>query len=106
MRKDALIAAVHRPVVSVLVALLLAGAQLSPAAAQLIDFKAGIADPASSDLSWWLAQTAGLYRQQGLDVEIRSDDGNRALEALLAGRLDRDQGLWRQFAPAQFGQVR
>src|SRR5262249_51825928 len=80
--------AVHRLAVFALVALLPASVQFSPAAPQLVAFKAGIADPASSDLSWWLADAAGLYRQQGLDVEIRSDDGNRALEALLAGRLD------------------
>src|SRR5947209_535657 len=68
--------------------LLVGGSQAPPAAAQLIEFKAGIADPASSVLAWWMAEAGGFYAQQGLRVEIPSMGGNRGLEALQAGRID------------------
>jgi ABC-type nitrate/sulfonate/bicarbonate transport system substrate-binding protein len=68
-------------------ALLLAW-QTPPAAAQPIDFKAGIAGASNSVLAWWMAQAGGFYAQQGLRVELVDAGGNRGLEALQSGGLD------------------
>jgi NitT/TauT family transport system substrate-binding protein len=71
-----------------LIALALAGWQASAAAAP-IALKAGIADPVNTVLAWWTAQAAGLYAQQGLEVEILNmNGGSRGAEELKAGRLD------------------
>ena len=61
---------------------------VSPATAQLIEFKAGVADRSNSDLAWWMAEDGGFFRQQGLKVDIILGDGNRGLETLNAGGLD------------------
>jgi len=78
----------HRCSFAAALGLLAVGLQAPPAAAQPVEFKAGIADPASSVLAWWMAQAGGFYAQQGLSVEIPSVGGNRGLEALQAGRID------------------
>jgi NitT/TauT family transport system substrate-binding protein len=71
-------------------ALALAGWQASAAgAAELIPFKAGIADPVNTVLAWWTAQAAGFYAEQSLNVEILNmNGGSRGAEELQAGRLD------------------
>src|SRR4029077_1271003 len=42
----------------------------TPALAQLTPFKAGIADPVNTVLAWWMADAAGFYKAQGLDVRV------------------------------------
>jgi len=70
-------------------AALLCVCSLAPlAAAQPLTLKAGIADPTTSDLSWWMAQDAGLFAAYGVNVEIVAAGGNRGLEMLQAGGLD------------------
>jgi len=78
----------HRCSFAAALALLAVGLQAPPAAAQLVEFKAGIADPASSVLAWWMAEAGGFFARQGLRVQIPSVGGNRGLEALQAGRID------------------
>jgi ABC-type nitrate/sulfonate/bicarbonate transport system substrate-binding protein len=78
----------RRHVVTAAVVLLLAGWHALPAAAQLIEFKAGVADRSNSDLAWWMAEDGGFFVQHGLKVDIVLGDGNRGLEALEAGQLD------------------
>jgi len=52
-------------------------------------FKAGIADPVNTVLAWWMAQSAGFYKAQGLDVSILNmNGGSRGAEELAAGRID------------------
>jgi ABC-type nitrate/sulfonate/bicarbonate transport system substrate-binding protein len=58
------------------------------AAAQPFTLKAGIADPTTSDLAWWMARDAGLFAAQGLNVEVVPAGGNKGLEMLQAGQLD------------------
>jgi len=58
-----------------------------PAAAQ--EFRAGIADPVNTVLAWWMAESGGFYKAQGLNVAIQNmEGGSRGAEALKAGRLD------------------
>ena len=57
------------------------------AAAQ--EFKAGIADPVNTVLAWWMADAAGFYKAQGLNVQIANmEGGSRGAEALKAGNLE------------------
>ena len=52
-------------------------------------FKAGIADPVNTVLAWWMAQSAGFYKAQGLDVSILNmNGGSRGAEEVAAGRID------------------
>jgi NitT/TauT family transport system substrate-binding protein len=52
-------------------------------------FKAGIADPVNTVLAWWMAQAAGFYKAQGLDVSILNmNGGSRGAQELAAGRID------------------
>jgi ABC-type nitrate/sulfonate/bicarbonate transport system substrate-binding protein len=52
-------------------------------------FKAGIADPVNTVLAWWMAQAAGFYNAQGLDVSILNmNGGSRGADELAAGRID------------------
>jgi ABC-type nitrate/sulfonate/bicarbonate transport system substrate-binding protein len=76
-----------------LVGLVLAALAWSPAVAQQpaqpIQLKAGIADPVNTVLAWYMARAAGLYSQQGLDVDILNmNGGSRGAEELQAGRID------------------
>jgi NitT/TauT family transport system substrate-binding protein len=60
----------------------------TPAKAQTL-FKAGIADPVNTVLAWWMADAAGFYRAQGLEVAIENQNGgSRGAEALAKKQLD------------------
>jgi ABC-type nitrate/sulfonate/bicarbonate transport system substrate-binding protein len=70
-------------------ALLFAGWAHPMAAAEMIHFKVGISEPVNTVLALWMAQAAGLYAAEGLDVEIISmNGGSRGAEALQSGRID------------------
>jgi ABC-type nitrate/sulfonate/bicarbonate transport system substrate-binding protein len=73
-----------------LLALALAGGRFSSAiAGDAIEFNAGIADPVNTVLAMWVAQDAGLYAQNGLNVHIvNMNGGSHGAEELQAGRLD------------------
>src|SRR5258707_9161500 len=59
------------------------------AAAEMMHFKVGISEPVNTVLALWMAQAAGLYAAEGLDVEIISmNGGSRGAEALQSGRID------------------
>jgi len=59
------------------------------AAAEMMHFKVGISEPVNTVLTLWMAQAAGLYAAEGLDVEIISmNGGSRGAEALQSGRID------------------
>jgi NitT/TauT family transport system substrate-binding protein len=75
---------------ALVIAFALAGSPASAAgAAEPIELKAGIADPANTVLAWWTAQAAGFYADQGLKVEILNmSGGSRGAQELQAGRLD------------------
>ena len=52
-------------------------------------FKAGIAGPTDSVLSWYMAGAAGLYTAQGMWVDILDmNGGSRGAEELQAGQID------------------
>jgi ABC-type nitrate/sulfonate/bicarbonate transport system substrate-binding protein len=78
----------RRHILAAAAALLAVRWQTTPAAAQPFTLKAGIADPTTSDLAWWMAQAGGFFTAQGLNVEIVPGGGNRGLEMLQAGQLD------------------
>src|SRR5258706_524749 len=70
-------------------ALLFAGWAHPMAAAEMMHFKVGISEPVNTVLALWMAQAAGLYAAEGLDVEIISmNGGSRGAEALQSGRID------------------
>lgn len=51
--------------------------------------KAGISDPVNTVLAWYMARAAGLYADQGLNVDIiNMNGGSRGAEELQAGRID------------------
>ena len=77
-------------VIAILLALALAGGRFSSAiAGDAIEFNAGIADPVNTVLAMWVAQDAGLYAQNGLNVHIvNMNGGSHGAEELQAGRLD------------------
>src|SRR5258708_29939927 len=59
------------------------------AAAEVTHFKVGISEPVNTVLALWMAQAAGLYAAQGLDVEIISmNGGSRGAQELQSGRID------------------
>ncbi len=61
----------------------------SPASAQLTPFKAGIADPVNTVLAWWVADAAGFYKAQGLDVQVLNmNGGSKGAQELQARRLE------------------
>jgi ABC-type nitrate/sulfonate/bicarbonate transport system substrate-binding protein len=54
-----------------------------------LTFKAGIAGPTDSVLSWYMARAAGLYTAQGMWVDILDmNGGSRGAEELQAGQID------------------
>jgi ABC-type nitrate/sulfonate/bicarbonate transport system substrate-binding protein len=60
-----------------------------PAAAQEAALKVGISERVNTVLAFWMAQDAGLFRQQGLDVSIiNMNGGSRGAQELQAGRID------------------
>src|SRR5262245_25727795 len=59
------------------------------AAADVTPLKVGISEPVNTVLALWMAEAAGLYAAQGLNVEIiNMSGGSRGAEALQAGRID------------------
>ena len=59
------------------------------AAAEMTHFKVGISEPVNTVLALWMAQAAGSYAAQGLDVEIISmNGGSRGAQELQSGRID------------------
>jgi NitT/TauT family transport system substrate-binding protein len=59
------------------------------AAAQTIPFKVGISEAVNTALAIWVAERAGFYAVQGLDVEIiNMQGGSRGAQELQAGRID------------------
>jgi ABC-type nitrate/sulfonate/bicarbonate transport system substrate-binding protein len=69
--------------------LLLASWSQPMAAAELTHLKVGISEPVNTVLALWMAQAAGLYAAQGLDVEIRNmNGGSRGAQELQSGRID------------------
>ncbi len=70
-------------------ALLLAGWGSPTAAAEMTHFKVGISEPVNTVLALWMAQAAGFYAAQGLDVEIiNMNGGSRGAQELQSGRID------------------
>jgi NitT/TauT family transport system substrate-binding protein len=70
-------------------ALLLAGWVHPMAAAEMTHFKVGISEPVNTVLALWMAQAAGFYAAQSLDVEIISmNGGSRGAQELQSGRID------------------
>jgi NitT/TauT family transport system substrate-binding protein len=70
--------------------LVLAALRLPSAfAADAVDFNVGLADPVNTVLAMWVAQDAGLYAQEGLNVHfVDMNGGSRGAEALRTGELD------------------
>lgn len=61
----------------------------SALAADAVEFNVGIADPVNTVLAMWMAQDAGLYAQNGLNVHfVNMNGGSRGAEALRTGQLD------------------
>lgn len=60
----------------------------SAPAQELTPFRVGIAAQTVNMLPMWMAQSAGLFRARGLNVEIvNTDGGSRGLAAVSAGQL-------------------
>ncbi len=62
----------------------------SPAgAAQIVELKVGISEAVNTVLALWMAEDGGLFRAQGLNVDILSmSGGSRGAQELAAGRID------------------
>lgn len=73
-----------------LMAFVLGGMSVPSAfAADAIEFNVGIADPVNTVLAMWMAQSAGLYAQNGLNVHIiNMNGGSHGAEELQTGHLD------------------
>jgi NitT/TauT family transport system substrate-binding protein len=70
-------------------ALVLAGWVHPMAAAELTRFQVGISEPVNTVLALWMADAAGFYKAQGLDVEIiNMNGGSRGAQELQSGRID------------------
>src|SRR4029077_11452499 len=70
-------------------ALALIGALTMAAPALATDFKVGISEPVNTVLAMWMADAAGAYKAQGLNVEIiNMSGGSRGAQELAAGRID------------------
>ena len=64
----------------------LAAAEQSPPPILL---KAGISDPVNTVLAWYMARAAGLYSEQGLNVDVLNmGGGSKGAEELQAARID------------------
>jgi ABC-type nitrate/sulfonate/bicarbonate transport system substrate-binding protein len=67
----------------------LLGALTMTASAQATEFKVGISEPVNTVLAMWMAEAAGVYAAQGLDVEIiNMSGGSHGAQELAAGRID------------------
>lgn len=88
----------RKSIASALVALpLIAGATLPSAAADLIPFKFGISASVVTILPVWMAQDAGFFKDEGLDVEvINMEGGSKGIKVLLSGNI---QGMHVGLAP-------
>jgi ABC-type nitrate/sulfonate/bicarbonate transport system substrate-binding protein len=74
--------------ISIVLALVGVGVR-SAIAADAIEFNVGIADSVNTVLAMWIAQDAGLYAQNGLNVHIvNMNGGSHGAEELQAGRID------------------
>jgi len=70
-------------------ALLGAIAMTTPAAAQMTNFRIGISERVNTVLAMWMADAAGLYRAQGLNVEIiNMNGGSHGAQELAAGNIE------------------
>jgi ABC-type nitrate/sulfonate/bicarbonate transport system substrate-binding protein len=52
-------------------------------AQQLTPMKVGISDPVNTVLAMWMASSAGFYKAQGIDAEIKSTDGGSRGAAMI-----------------------
>jgi ABC-type nitrate/sulfonate/bicarbonate transport system substrate-binding protein len=69
-------------------AALYASLALTPAVGQT-PFRAGISDPVNTVLAWWMAENAGFYKAQGLDMRVVDmQGGSRGAQALQEGNLE------------------
>jgi ABC-type nitrate/sulfonate/bicarbonate transport system substrate-binding protein len=69
--------------------LLLSGWVHPMAAAEVTRFQVGISEPVNTVLALWMADAAGFYKVQGLNVEILNmNGGSRGAQALQSGRID------------------
>ena len=70
-------------------ALLIVVAGASSMAAEPVPFKVGISEAVNTALAIWMAEQAGFYTAQGLEVEIiNMQGGSRGAQELQAGRID------------------
>lgn len=70
-------------------ALLLVGWLHPVAAAEMTRFRVGISEPVNTVLALWMADAAGFYKVQGLNVEIiNMNGGSRGAQELQSGRID------------------
>lgn len=70
-------------------ALALIGALTMATAARATDLKVGISEPVNTVLAMWMAEAAGFYAAQGLNVQIiNMSGGSRGAQELAAGRID------------------
>ena len=75
-------------VVALVSCLSLVGPSPTATAAELTPFRVGEAAPANTFLAIWMAQAAGLYQDQGLQLEIvHMVGGSESGPALKAGRV-------------------
>jgi ABC-type nitrate/sulfonate/bicarbonate transport system substrate-binding protein len=69
--------------------LLLAGWVHPMAAAEMTRFQVGISEPVNTVLALWMADAAGFYKAQDLNVEIiNMNGGSRGAQELQSGRID------------------
>jgi NitT/TauT family transport system substrate-binding protein len=61
----------------------------SASAAEQAELRVGISELVNTVLAFWMAQDAGLFREQGLKVDlINMNGGSRGAQELQAGRID------------------
>jgi NitT/TauT family transport system substrate-binding protein len=72
-----------------MLALLLAAWAHPTGAAEVRRLQVGISEPVNTVLALWMADAAGFYKAQGLNVEIvNMNGGSRGAQALQSGRID------------------
>jgi hypothetical protein len=60
----------HGFAVGIVISLYLLGPGSAATAAELTPFRVGEAAPANTFLAIWMAEVAGLYQSQGLELEV------------------------------------
>jgi len=61
----------------------------SASAAEQTELRVGISELVNTVLAFWMAQDAGLFREQGLKVDlVNMNGGSRGAQELQAGRID------------------